>query len=82
MRIERVEEPTVWLHLGHLRPARRRSYVEFTLVPTGGGTRLTVVESGFAQLPEDSYRKAFEANTDGWASELGELVEYLDANAA
>ena len=25
---------------------------------------------------------AFDGNTDGWASELGELVEYLDATAA
>ena len=46
------------------------------------GTRLTVVESGFAQLPDDSYRKAFDGNTEGWAHELGELVEYLDATAA
>ena len=56
--------------------------VEFTLEPTGAGTRLTVIESGFAQLPEDSHRKAFDGNTEGWASELGELVEYLDATAA
>ena len=28
------------------------------------------------------HRKAFEGNTEGWASELGELVEYLDATAA
>ena len=55
---------------------------EFTLEPTATGTRLTVVESGFAQLPDDAYRTAFEANTGGWAHELGELVEYLDANAA
>jgi hypothetical protein len=45
-------------------------------------SRLTVVESGFAQLPEDDYRKAFDGNTEGWASELGELLEYLDATAA
>jgi hypothetical protein len=57
----------------------RRTYVEFTLEPAGAGTRLTVVESGFAQLPEGAYRKAFEANTQGWGSELGELVDYLDA---
>jgi hypothetical protein len=43
---------------------------------------LTVVESGFAQLRDDSYRKAFDGNTEGWAHELGELVEYLDANPA
>ena len=86
MRIERVEEPTVfgftWGIYGLPDDDPRRTYVEFTLTPTGSGTRLTVVESGFAQLPEDSYRKAFGANTDGWTSELGELVEYLDAKAA
>jgi uncharacterized protein YndB with AHSA1/START domain len=59
----------------------RRTYVEFTLERTGAGTRLTVVESGFAQLPEDAHRAAYEGNTGGWASELGELVAYLDAPA-
>jgi uncharacterized protein YndB with AHSA1/START domain len=86
MRIERVEEPTVfgftWGIYGLPDGDPRRTYVEFTLVPVGSGTRLTVVESGFAQLPEDDYRKAFSSNTEGWASELGELVEYLDAAAA
>ena len=43
------------------------------------GTRLTVVETGFAQLPEDDYRKVYDGHTEGWASELGELVGYLDA---
>ncbi|MGH8992013.1 MAG: SRPBCC domain-containing protein, partial [Acidimicrobiia bacterium] len=57
----------------------RRTYVEFTLEPVDTGTRLTVVESGFAQLAEDAYRKAYDGNTEGWASELGELVDYLDA---
>jgi len=86
LRIERVEEPTVfgftWGIHGLPDDDPRRTYVEFTLAAAGSGTRLTVVESGFAQLPEDTHRKAFEGNTDGWASELGELVEYLDANAA
>ncbi len=45
----------------------------------GPGTRLTVTETGFAQLPEDVYRKAFDGNTEGWAKELGELAGYLDA---
>ena len=86
MRIERVEEPKVfgftWGIYGLPDTDPRHTYVEFTLEPTGAGTRLKVVESGFAQLPDDSYRKAFGANTDGWAHELGELLEYLDANAA
>jgi uncharacterized protein YndB with AHSA1/START domain len=83
MRVERVEEPRVfgftWPVYGLPDDDPRRTYVEFTLEPSGSGTRLTVVESGFAQLPEDTYRKAFDGNTDGWAKELGELVDYLDA---
>jgi uncharacterized protein YndB with AHSA1/START domain len=83
MRIERVEEPAVFGFTWHINGLPdddpRRTYVEFTLEPRGAGTRLTVVESGFAQLPEDDHRKAFDGNTQGWASELGELVEYLDA---
>ena len=83
MRVERVEEPTVfgftWHIYGLPEGDPRRTYVEFTLEPVGAGTRLTVIESGFAQLPEDVYGKAYDGNTQGWASELGELVDYLDA---
>jgi uncharacterized protein YndB with AHSA1/START domain len=83
MRIERVEEPTVfgftWRIYGLPADDPRRTYVEFTLEPVSGGTRLTVVESGFAQLPDDVHSKAFDGNTEGWTNELGELVAYLDA---
>jgi len=85
MRVERVEEPVVfgftWPIYGLPQDDPRRTYVEFTLEPAGAGTRLTVVESGFAQLPEDAYRASYDGNTRGWASELGELVDYLDAAA-
>ena len=83
MRVERVEEPTVfgftWQIYGLPEDDPRRTYVEFTLAPAGAGTRLTVVESGFAQLPEDAHRQAYDGNTEGWAKELGELTAYLDA---
>jgi uncharacterized protein YndB with AHSA1/START domain len=83
MRVERVEEPTVfgftWHIYGLPDADPRRTYVEFTLEPTGAGTRLTMVESGFAQLSDDAYRTAYDGNAGGWASELGELVDYLDA---
>ena len=83
IRVERVEEPRVfgftWHIYGLPDDDPRRTYVEFTLEPAGAGTRLTVVESGFAQLPEDLYRKAFDGNTEGWRSELAELAAYLDA---
>ena len=85
LRVERVEEPTVfgftWHIYGLPEDDPRRTYVEFTLEPAGAGTRLTVVESGFAQLAADAHSTAFDGNTKGWASELGELVDYLNAAA-
>src|SRR5215468_11073969 len=83
MRVERVEEPTVfgftWHIYGLPEDDPRRTYVEFTLEPAGAGTRLTVVESGFAQLPDDLFSTAYDGNTEGWAKELAELAAYLDA---
>jgi uncharacterized protein YndB with AHSA1/START domain len=83
MRVERVEEPTVfgftWQIDGLPEDDARRTYVEFTLEPVGSGTRLRVVETGFAQLSPTAYRTAYDAHTQGWASELGELIEHLDA---
>jgi len=85
LQVERVEEPRVFGYTWHIyglpQDDPRRTYVEFTLEPVGSGTRLTVVESGFAQLSDDAYRTAYKGNTDGWANELGELVDYLDAAA-
>lgn len=48
--------------------------VEFTLTPEGSGTRLRVVESGFAALAgsEELREKAHSDNSGGW-------VEVLDA---
>ena len=83
MRVERVEEPTVFAFTWHIyglpEDDPRRTHVEFTLEPVDGGTRLTVVETGFAQLPEDLYTTAYDGNTRGWARELDDLVAYLDA---
>jgi uncharacterized protein YndB with AHSA1/START domain len=82
LRVERVEEPTVfgftWSIYGLPEDDPRRTYVEFTLEQVAAGTRLTVVETGFAQLPEDAHETAFSGNTTGWARELGELVDYLN----
>jgi uncharacterized protein YndB with AHSA1/START domain len=83
--IERLEPPHVfgytWRIAGLPEDDPRRTYVEFTLSPTGGGSTLTVVESGFAQVPDDGHKTAYSSNTTGWTHELGELVAYLDAQA-
>jgi uncharacterized protein YndB with AHSA1/START domain len=81
LRIERLEPQTVfgytWGISGLPDHDPRRTYVEFTLTPDDSGTTVTVVETGFAQLKPDEHRKAFAGNTDGWTSELDELVAYL-----
>jgi uncharacterized protein YndB with AHSA1/START domain len=83
MRVERVEEPAVfaftWQIKGLPDDDPRRTYVEFTLESAGPGTRLTVVETGFAQLPDEVYGEEYEGHVQGWKSELGELASYLDA---
>lgn len=84
--IERVEPPRVfaytWPVHGLPDGDPRRTYVEFTLEPAGAGTTLTMVESGFAQVPDDTAHKvAYSGNTTGWTNELGELVAYLDGQA-
>ncbi|TDP93935.1 SRPBCC domain-containing protein [Labedaea rhizosphaerae] len=83
LRVERVEEPAVfgftWQPDGVLDDDPRRTYVEFTLEAVGAGTRLTVVETGFAQLADEAYAIGFPSHTEGWPRELAELVEYLDA---
>lgn len=81
MRIERVEEPTVFAYTWRLPDLReddpRRTYVEFTLQPDGDGTLLRVVETGFAQLPVGTRRDTYGSHADGWLRELTELAEHI-----
>jgi uncharacterized protein YndB with AHSA1/START domain len=84
--IERLEPPRVfgytWPIYGLPADDPRRTYVEFTLEPSGTGTTLTMVETGFAQAPDgETHNVAFSGNTKGWTNELGELVAYLDGQA-
>ena len=54
--------------------------VEFTLQPEGDGTRLRVVETGFASLATTDEQRArnVAGNTDGWERETRELREYAE----
>lgn len=83
MRVERVEEPAVFGYTWRLpdmpEDDPRRTYVEFTLEAVDSGTRLQVIESGFAQLPDNTRAGTYDSHAEGWESELGDLVEYLDA---
>ena len=83
MRVERVEEPrafgSTWRADGMDRDGPRRTSVEFVLEPTPAGTPLHLVESGFAQLPDDGHPHGSASHHDGWTRELVELVASLGA---
>lgn len=87
-RIERVEPPGFfsyrWAHqAGDPVAGDTSTLVEFTLEQAGSGTRLRVVETGFATLAgEEDRSTAVEENTTGWRNELGELKEYAQRAAA
>ena len=51
--------------------------VEFRLEDVDGGTLLTVVESGFAQIPEERRALAFRMNGEGWAAQLKNISQYV-----
>lgn len=57
--------------------AARSTLVEWTLAPTGdGGTRLTVLESGFSTLVDGATQR--EGNVDGWRFQFENIARHLD----
>ncbi|MFF1799267.1 SRPBCC domain-containing protein [Kitasatospora sp. NPDC058263] len=81
VRVEKVEPPTYlayrWASAfpGEDLREDNSTLVEFTLTPEGTGTRLRVVESGFAALAgsEELRGKAVEDNSGGWPQVLDAL---------
>ena len=51
--------------------------IEFTLEPSDGGTLLTIVESGFENIPLARRAAAFRANEGGWAHQMRMVAGYL-----
>jgi uncharacterized protein YndB with AHSA1/START domain len=54
--------------------------VTFTLQEETEGVLLTVVESGFDQIPLERRAQAFAANEGGWAVQVTLIEAYLAAN--
>jgi uncharacterized protein YndB with AHSA1/START domain len=76
--IEVVERPNRFAFRWQSSPdTEQMTRVEFTLEPHPEGTRLRLVESGFASLPPELRGDCHESNTRGWQRELGELAQYL-----
>jgi uncharacterized protein YndB with AHSA1/START domain len=64
---------------------RNATLVEFTLEPDGDGTRLRLVESGFAALaiPPDKIGTASHAShSQGWTTVVAALRDYAEKSAA
>lgn len=51
--------------------------VEFFLEDAGTGTKLTVHESGFENLPEHRRAIAFRMNSGGWEEQLGNVSRHV-----
>ncbi|MDH6545158.1 SRPBCC domain-containing protein [Streptomyces lavendulae] len=90
VRVEKVEPPTYvayrWASAfpGEELRGDNTTLVEFTLTPEGDGTRLRVVESGFAALAgaEELRAKALEDNTGGWPQVLDAFRKRAEESSA
>ena len=87
--IERVEPERLlsfrW-HPGAVDPekdysAEPTTLVEFLLEDISGGTRVTVIESGFENIPLARRAEAFSGNEQGWTIMIGVLGKHVSGNA-
>ena len=51
--------------------------VEFILEDVNGGTRLTIVESGFDKIPLARRAEAFRMNEGGWSEQIQNIERYV-----
>jgi uncharacterized protein YndB with AHSA1/START domain len=80
--VEHVDKPKTlvyrWARDADVDPVPGSStVVRFDLTEVEGGTRLTLLETGFDELADP--QAAHDDNTGGWKAELGELVEFLES---
>jgi uncharacterized protein YndB with AHSA1/START domain len=86
IRIERIEPETLFAYRWHPYAidqavdysAEPMTLVEFTLEPEGGGTLLTVVESGFDRIPAARRDEAFRMDESGWTGQMKNIARHVD----
>jgi uncharacterized protein YndB with AHSA1/START domain len=88
-RVERVEPPRLfsyrWANAVDVEPVEGHStLVEFSLSAEDAGTRVRVVESGFASLDtsDEDRRRQIDDNIEGWATQLRNLSEQASRTVA
>jgi uncharacterized protein YndB with AHSA1/START domain len=62
-------------------PAEPTTLVVFELEEIPEGTRLTVTESGFDQIPVARRSKAYRSNDAGWTEQMENIRKHLDRKA-
>jgi uncharacterized protein YndB with AHSA1/START domain len=85
MLIERIEPERYFSYRWHPNPmdpavdysAEPTTLVEFFLQEVEGGTAITIIESGFDQIPLARRAEAFRMNEQGWAGEIKNLERYV-----
>ncbi len=83
--VERMDAESRMSYRWHPYPVERgvdyssepTTLVEFQLEEVAGGTRLTVVESGFDRIPAARRAEAFRMNEAGWAEQLENIARYV-----
>ena len=85
--VERIEPERYFSYRWHPYPndpamdysAEPMTLVEFSLEDAegGGGTVLTIVESGFDRIPLARRAEAFRMNDGGWAGQIKNLAAYV-----
>jgi uncharacterized protein YndB with AHSA1/START domain len=53
--------------------------VEFVLRPIASGTQLTIIESGFDQIPVARRQEAFRMNSGGWDEQVRNIEKHVAA---
>ena len=56
-----------------------KTLVTFTLDDAPGGTKLTIVESGFDQIPAHRRAEAYKMNDGGWTSQVRNIERHVSA---
>jgi len=81
--IERIEPERLFSYRWHPGDPRTdysrdpMTLVEFTLEDVQGGTRLTIVESGFDQIPLARRAEAFRMNEGGWIEQVQNIERHV-----
>ena len=85
LQVERIEPEHLFAYRWHpyaIDPkvdysSEPTTLVEFRLEEIAGGTAVTIIESGFDQIPITRRAEAFRMNDRGWAGQIKKLERYV-----